>query len=1582
VTNRLGAVILLACTGLVAHSTTAQTDPNAGIPPFATVSGSPFDALDLATSNFLVSIPLRSKNGKIPFTAKVVGQAHVFFIPAANSWGINFATFPVVVTGQMYWGQSYYSYMTCGSDQNDYIYNNFVAVDETGASHPFATEPQLGPFVDQDGCYAVPGPMTTVDGSGYTLVLSRANRVISGVVYDASGNYLTTTFGPQNNPIVNTVKDPDGTAWSSSDSYNSNTQIYTTTYTDTLGQTALTQTSSPGGPTASENYQDMANKTVGYTFSYSSIPYGSNFGCTNNIGKVWEYGNGSPGSFLTGITTPDGGKYTIGYEATHGKTGWTTGRIASITLPTGGSITYQYSGGTNGINCYTGVVPQITRTINDANGNSSVWIYQNNQPLNSYLTGPYTVNVTEPANNLTVYTFDNSYYGFQTQRQSYQGSGGAPLLTTVTCYNGTFTNCTTSNAGPRAAQVTQTDVFTYLNGSSTASLVETKYDTYGNVAEVKKYDFGAATTYPPSAAPSGSPLSDTTISYGSWSGTSCGSFSNYIRNRPCVATTINSSGAQISQTRYTYNSEGHPTQTARWVSGTQYLTSTALYNTNGTLQYTKDVNGAQTNFTFGACNGLLLTSVSLPVNNLSYSQTWDPSCTGGVLASSTDVNGNQTTYSYVNQTTGTADPYWRVLSVTNPDGGVTTNTYNLTSSPPNIQASHSIDSGGDAATEQTNLDGLGRPIEHQTTSDPSGINYVDTAYDVMGRIYSVSNPYRTKTDYTYGVKHYAYDALSRIKQITNADSTSRSFTYTNRAVEVTNERNISEIQQYDSLGRLISVCTGINATKQANGATVSACQQDIAANGFLASYSYDTSGNSFIVNYTGQSRTYLFDGLNRLTSETNPETGTTTPTTYSYDVVTQGDLYQRVKLAPNQTGSATTTTTYTFDALHRLTGVSYSGGYPTPSATFTYDVNDPTWNVSGLTNLKGHLVSAWVGSNISTLFDYDQMGRTVDVWQCTPHTSCNTTGSVHSFGKYDYVGDSTFVRVGTNDPVSYAYDNTPHLIHVNDPDNSEFAYMFNILYNGLELPRNQNMGDGNKITLQYDQRGGLTSKSVVNGSATTYNLGVGYTLDHNVNSVSDSVNGSWTYVYSAAFPDRLSSSTCSVTAPAVCPNSQTSESHSYSYDQFGNRWGQTAPKGGPSFAYVFNANNQITNGGVVYDAAGNMIADENQNTYTYDDENRLVTVGGQNYSIGYSLDAFGRRVEITNPSAYKDWFYDVLGRMSYQGGTQGTFNRVYAGNDLIATTDTNGTHYYYGDQVGTLRMNTNSSGTATNTCTSLPFGDFSFCTNALGDRVGFTGQWNDPDGLTSFPARAYSTVEGRWASTDPAGLGAVGPDIVQSWNRYAYVTNNPLSLTDPDGRGGPGSPCGPMQYGISGCNTSGNFPCLVCGLSSWDSLSEVSVVVGYTSSTAIDPNTGQIISASYTPVFDTAVLDTFIPANNYPTISALPPQPNQPPLKPGCTKAGLLAGLKAAASDFFTPPGADPRGDVGDKLRDKDVQRAAVGTLYVVANSARYVAPAIDVAADLIPVAGEVLLVIQAGHALYEGGKAYKESIDQCYDTP
>jgi RHS repeat-associated protein len=68
--------------------------------------------------------------------------------------------------------------------------------------------------------------------------------------------------------------------------------------------------------------------------------------------------------------------------------------------------------------------------------------------------------------------------------------------------------------------------------------------------------------------------------------------------------------------------------------------------------------------------------------------------------------------------------------------------------------------------------------------------------------------------------------------------------------------------------------------------------------------------------------------------------------------------------------------------------------------------------------------------------------------------------------------------------------------------------------------------------------------------------------------------------------------------------------------------------------------------------------------------------------------------------------------------------------------------------------------------------------------LSFTGQNRDTvTNLYDFSAREYGT-QGRWPSPDPAGTASAIPTDPQTWNRYAYVRNSPLSMLDPSGLDG------------------------------------------------------------------------------------------------------------------------------------------------------------------------------------------------------
>jgi RHS repeat-associated protein len=86
-----------------------------------------------------------------------------------------------------------------------------------------------------------------------------------------------------------------------------------------------------------------------------------------------------------------------------------------------------------------------------------------------------------------------------------------------------------------------------------------------------------------------------------------------------------------------------------------------------------------------------------------------------------------------------------------------------------------------------------------------------------------------------------------------------------------------------------------------------------------------------------------------------------------------------------------------------------------------------------------------------------------------------------------------------------------------------------------------------------------------------------------------------------------------------------------------------------------------------------------------------------------------------------------------------------------------------------------------------------------------TGKERDSEsGLDNFIARYNSSSLGRFMSPDPGNdSGFENQDDPQSWNAYSYVRNNPLNLTDPDGRDY--KVCVDNGNGGQSCTTYANF---------------------------------------------------------------------------------------------------------------------------------------------------------------------------------
>jgi hypothetical protein len=223
----------------------AQSDPAAGIQPFSTQVGGPIDSVDLASSNILIKIPVRSKAGAMPFSFALISNSHAYKGPSGPGGtfqlvDFGFSGLPAGVSGSRL-THSGTTFQCQGNADN--LYQDFAVVDATGGAH------LLDPNLMTDGnykCYALPQGAKTQDGSGYTVNFTTA---IAGDIYDKSGKKVSGFV----------TSDPD-----------SNTIAFSAgSYTDTLNTVAMTVVSQTGSWDKYE-YQDSAGTTQIVQVNYSS----------------------------------------------------------------------------------------------------------------------------------------------------------------------------------------------------------------------------------------------------------------------------------------------------------------------------------------------------------------------------------------------------------------------------------------------------------------------------------------------------------------------------------------------------------------------------------------------------------------------------------------------------------------------------------------------------------------------------------------------------------------------------------------------------------------------------------------------------------------------------------------------------------------------------------------------------------------------------------------------------------------------------------------------------------------------------------------------------------------------------------------------------------------------------------------------------------------------------------------------------------------------------------------------------------------------------------------------------------------
>ncbi len=296
--------------------------------------------------------------------------------------------------------------------------------------------------------------------------------------------------------------------------------------------------------------------------------------------------------------------------------------------------------------------------------------------------------------------------------------------------------------------------------------------------------------------------------------------------------------------------------------------------------------------------------------------------------------------------------------------------------------------------------------------------------------------------------------------------------------------------------------------------------------------------------------------------------------------------------------------------------------------------------------------------------------------------------------------------------------------------------------------------------------------------------------------------------------DGTSSSTWTVSIfygmDAICEENNTGSVTKYVYAN-----GQTEMDTSTALARA-GANTSFA-----YDANGNL--DKKMGGWDYDwNVENLMTVAKLNGvpQQTYTYDGLGRRVTVDGVAGSGAWTVSIASGMDllFEKDNTGAITKyVYANGMRIARIECVGnppactTSYFFADHQGSTRKILDAARVEQYAVDYEPFGKPYATSGPQPDNHKYTSEkHDDPTGLVYLRARQYDPEVGRFASADPV-LGSLGEP--QTLNRYAYVSNNPLTSTDPSGLSACNPQAGDQLY--AACQRWASWDAFTSAVNAW-----------------------------------------------------------------------------------------------------------------------------------------------------------------------
>ncbi len=470
------------------------------------------------------------------------------------------------------------------------------------------------------------------------------------------------------------------------------------------------------------------------------------------------------------------------------------------------------------------------------------------------------------------------------------------------------------------------------------------------------------------------------------------------------------------------------------------------------------------------------------------------------------------------------------------------------------------------------------------------------------------------------VTNYGYDAIDRLTTITypaiGGVRAQRRTSYddVNNIMTAYDENNNYTRSYFDGLGRLTQTQT------YANGAPYSTA---------LSTYYWNDKVKTY-TDPTGNVTTYTYDFFGRMLTLNHPD-GTFKQWVYS-------DASNQVT-AFDEKGHPTD---YYYDWQNRLVTVTEHVGGQSYDASYTFDS-------------VGNLLQIADAKNQITSYFYDNLNRLVQT-KFPDTTFENRT--------YDNVGNLVSRRTQNNTLITYTYDEINRLTKITYPDTSTVQYSYDEDSNRVQMT-----DSSATTTYTYDPRSRLLSESrTINGQA--------YTLSYQYDAASNLIQLTYpdgyvlSYKYDAL--NRITTVGNAATLTYRKNNQPATISYgngvqtAYSYDQLARITG----------IHTWNATATLLDLNYAYDPNGNPTSVNNgQETYGYDDLNRLTSASGPFGSLDYTYDEVGNRLSAVVNGTGTTYSYGSYNKLMSAGSTSYSYDNN--GNTVSKTSGSSSWSYTY-----------------------------------------------------------------------------------------------------------------------------------------------------------------------------------------------------------------------------------------------------------------------------------------------------------------